>query len=93
MVLLRSIEPKGLFSYEVPKVDDKGIVSTNNIAFLSKSTVIVGPNDSGKSNLFRVLELFVQSLMGSRRLEKTEVFPNVIQPSLVVKFALSEKES
>jgi chromosome segregation ATPase len=78
MVRLRSLNVNGLLSY-----DDKGEDSGGVVA-LSKSTVIVGPNDSGKSNLFRILELFVQSLLGTRRLREDEIFPDVTQPSLEV---------
>src|SRR5487761_1017442 len=87
MVYLKSLIAEGLFSYGATADSE-----SDNVALLSKSAVIIGPNDSGKTNLFRILELFVQSLLSSRRLEKDDVFPDATQPRLEVRFSLSEKE-
>jgi energy-coupling factor transporter ATP-binding protein EcfA2 len=91
MVFLKSLKADGLFSYDAQKLGNGS--SGNNVTLLSKSTVIVGPNDSGKSNLFRLLELFIQTLESSRRLKDEEIFPQVNLPRLEVKFRMSETET
>lgn len=91
MVFLKSLVAKGLYSYDAPK-KDQNRVEVNEADF-SKSTVIVGPNDSGKSNLFRILDLAVRTLIAPIPLDDDSIFPSVTQPSVTLSFSISLEEA
>ena len=60
---------------------------------LSKSNVIVGPNNSGKSNLLRIVRLLAESLPpSSKRPSEDEVFSNK-PPVLSAELVFSNSEA
>ncbi len=82
MVFLKKLKCSGLFSY----IDDISLEFSNN-------TVLVGPNNSGKSNLLRVLKLFIDSFYYRKRLQDSEISHNASSPSLEIRLKLSSDES
>ena len=62
MVSIKTIECEGLYSYE-----KKFSVSFDT------HTIIVGPNNSGKTNLFRIIKLFTEIIMDKRQLLNNEI--------------------
>lgn len=81
MVLLRNLKCSGLYSY----------AKEISIEF-SDNTVIVGPNNSGKSNLFRVLKLFIDSFYYRKRLQDSEISYGGSNPSLEIQLKLTGNE-
>ena len=62
MVFIKSIECEGLYSYE-----------KKFSASFDEHTIIVGPNNSGKTNLFRIIKLFVDTISVRRTLFNYEI--------------------
>ena len=62
MVSIKTIECEGLYSYK-----KKFSVSFDT------HTIIVGPNNSGKTNLFRIIKLFTETIMDKRQLFNNEI--------------------
>jgi hypothetical protein len=60
-----------------------------------KTSLIVGPNNSGKSNIFRFLDLVIETLMKypERRWPPTIAFSNERKPYLHIKLNLSKNET
>lgn len=81
MVLLRTIKTSGLYSYG-EKVD---------LTF-SDHNVIVGPNNSGKSNLFRMIKLLVDTFTTNRYVQDWETFAKTEDIFLEVRLTLSRDE-
>ena len=73
MVRLLSAKISNLYSYY-----QIGTVPTdkNESVSFSKINVIVGPNDSGKSNIFRAIKLLVDSMKVDYTLTDTDIFSN-----------------
>lgn len=81
MVNIHNIKFAGLFSY----AEDVEVSCSDRMVF-------VGPNNSGKSNIFRILELFIDTLRKFRRLEKSDVFSSSKEPYVKIKMTLSDHE-
>lgn len=82
MVFLRKLKCSGLFSY----LDEVSLEFSNN-------TILVGPNNSGKSNLLRVLKLFVDSFYNRKRLQDSEISQDISNPYLEIRLKLNAYES
>lgn len=83
---LISLECLGLFSYK----------QHTKIEFDENTTVIVGPNDSGKSNIFRIISKFVKALASPRfdpPLKEYEIFQGVTNPFIEIKLHLTSEET
>ncbi len=86
MVELKELTVQGLYSYD-------GDSQPPTRLSLSKSNVIVGPNNSGKSNLLRIVRLFAESLPpSSKRPSEDEVFSNK-PPVLSAELVFSNSEA
>lgn len=72
----------GLFSYS----------EESEIEF-SDRMVIVGPNNSGKSNIIRILNLFVETFSKGRLLRDEEISAGGVNPFLEITLELSKKET
>lgn len=81
MVLLKSLRCSGLYSYS----EETSIEFSNN-------TIIVGPNNSGKSNLLRALKLFSDSFSMRKRLQDQEISHNGANPSIEIRLKLTGDE-
>lgn len=81
MTHIRSLKFSGLYSYS----------EETNIEF-SNNTIIVGPNNSGKSNLLRILKLFTDSFYLRKRLQDQEISYNGSNPSLEIRLKLTGDE-
>lgn len=82
MVFIRNLRFGGLYSYP----EEIEIELTNN-------TLLVGPNNSGKSNILRILNLFVDTFTRGKRLTKSETSHKGDDPFLEVKITLSPDET
>lgn len=82
MVYLQSLKCKGLYSFS----------DHIELEFPTR-TVIVGPNNSGKSNILRILKTFVDSFYHRTRLDSSQIFVNEYNPLLEVSISLSESET
>jgi len=82
MVFIRSLRFAGLYSY----VEENEII-------LSNRTVLVGPNNSGKSNIMRVIKLLVDTFNTGKRLGESEISHMGDNPFLEIKFTLSPQET
>ncbi|MEW5839721.1 AAA family ATPase [Nitrososphaera sp.] len=81
MVFLNSLSCKGLYSYgDETKME------------FSRQTVIVGPNNSGKSNLFRMIKLLIESLATHRYLKDWEITAGATDYFLEIEVQLSKEE-
>lgn len=82
MVRLNSLACSGLFSY----------ASESTIVF-SEHVVIVGPNNAGKSNLFRVIQVLSDTLSGTKdSLSGSETSPRTSDPYVEAEVKLSPDE-
>lgn len=83
MVNINSLHAKGLYSF-----DKEFSIS------LSNRVLIVGPNNSGKSNFFRIIMLVISALNGNRSLKEYEISPSANKSliELEVKFSKEEVE-
>jgi energy-coupling factor transporter ATP-binding protein EcfA2 len=90
MVRLLSIRISNLYSYD--QTDDGFSENGESIPF-SSVNVIVGPNDSGKSNIFRAIKLLVDSMKVDYALTSLDTFSDQVAPKLEAKFLLSENEA
>ena len=82
MVYLKSLEIEGLYSFgERVKFD------------LSDNTVVVGPNNSGKTNIFKVIDVFVDTFSQQKHLDKSKFSTSSSDASLSVFVKLSEEET
>jgi len=82
MVFIRSLIFAGLYSY--PEEIEMS---------LSNRTVLVGPNNSGKSNIMRILKLLVDTFHTGKRLDESEISHIGNDPFLEVKITLSSQET
>lgn len=82
MVHIANIRCEGLLSFK----------KSTDIAFTG-NTVIVGPNNSGKSNVFRLLKILVDSVHSDDILDKSYISPDCFNPSLAVSVKLSVEET
>jgi predicted ATP-dependent endonuclease of OLD family len=81
MAFIRNLRFGGLYSYP----EEIEMELTNN-------TLLVGPNNSGKSNILRILNLFVDTFTKGKRLAKSETSHKGDDPFLEVKITLSPNE-
>ena len=82
MVRITKLECRGLYSYRDPLAVD-----------LSDMVVIVGPNNSGKSNIFRLIRLLADTLSSSLGLKDHEIAKGVNDSCLELRMTLSEAET
>ena len=82
MVRITGLKCRGLYSYK-----DTVAVDVPNRA------VIVGPNNSGKSNLFRMIRLFTDTLSKPSALEDRHIAKGVDDPCLELRMELSKAET
>lgn len=83
MVHLQHLQCEGLYSFQKPI----------NIEF-TDNMIIVGPNNSGKTSLFRLLKILVDSIYSRFRLEESQISTDHYNPFLKVslKFSLDETQ-
>ena len=82
MVYLKKLKCQGLYSYEEPFE-----LETSN------QMIIVGPNNSGKSNFFKLIGLVVDTFLNRKRLENYEIANNAFNPILEIHLELSKGET
>lgn len=82
MVLIRSLKFAGLFSY----------ANETELEF-SNRLVLVGPNNSGKSNIIRILRLLVDSFYRFRKLQGQDISHRGDDPFLEIRLTLSRNET
>ena len=82
MVYLKKLKCQGLYSYEEPFELET-----------SKQMIIVGPNNSGKSNFFKLIGLLVDTFLNRKRLENHEIANNTFNSLLEIHLELSEEET
>lgn len=90
MVRLLCAKISNLYSYDqigTSPADKSEPISFSNI------NVIVGPNDSGKSNIFRAIKLLVDSMRADYTLTNSDIFSDQAAPKLDAEFQLSDKEA
>jgi hypothetical protein len=82
---IESIEVYNLFSY-----GDK-----QKMSFSEATSLVVGPNDSDKTNIIRILKLLIETLRKypAPSLSPYIIFSNVAKPSLKIRLILSRKET
>jgi predicted ATP-dependent endonuclease of OLD family len=81
MVRLKNLKCTGLFSY-----------AQETFLEFSNNTVIVGPNNSGKSNLLRILKLFVDTFYYKKRLQDSEISYGGVDPMMEIELELTGNE-
>ncbi len=82
MVCIHKLEFENLYSY-----------SNGNSLELSNNNIIVGPNNSGKSNIFRIIKLLQNVLSENHSLGDSELFSNTSTAFLEIDMTLSSDES
>ena len=82
MVRITKLGCRGLYSYRDTLAVD-----------VPDRVVVVGPNNSGKSNLFRLIRLFADTLSESSTLEDRQIAKGVSDPRLELRMELSEAET
>ena len=82
MVYLQKAKWRGLYSFE----------DTVELEF-SDHTVLVGPNNSGKSNIIRILKILVDSFYSHERLPYSKIYPTEHSPFLEVNVQFSKFET
>ena len=81
MVRLDRLAVEGLFSY-----------TERQEAVFSGRTVIVGPNNAGKSNLFRAVSVLADALLHDRKLPASRISQSGGSPSIEAEISLSSDE-
>ena len=79
-----------LFSYD--QINENSEDNSESTSF-SKINAIVGPNDSGKSNIFRAIKLLVNSIKFDSAITDSEVFSNQATSKLDAELLLSDSEA
>ena len=82
MVRITELKCRGLYSYREPL----------SVAVPEKA-VIVGPNNSGKSNIFRLIRLFEQALLSSSELKDSQITKGSGDSYLELRMELSKTET
>ena len=82
MVRITELKCRGLYSYREPL----------SVAVPEKA-VIVGPNNSGKSNIFRLIRLFEQALLSSSEMKDSQITKGSEDPYLELRMELSKTET
>ena len=82
MVRIAELKCHGLYSYREPL----------SVAVPEKA-VIVGPNNSGKSNIFRLIRLFEQALLSSSELKDSQITKGSGDSYLELRMELSKTET
>ena len=80
MVRLNRLAVEGLFSYAKQEVE------------FSERVVIVGPNNAGKSSLFRIINLLAGALLNGRKLPASKTFQPNANPRIEVEISPSSDE-
>jgi predicted ATP-dependent endonuclease of OLD family len=86
MVQLLSLKISNFYSYGPMPSDSEPITFAN-------VNVVVGPNNSGKSNIFRSLKLFIDSLKSRYSPSDKDYFSNQTEAKLNAEFLLSDREA
>ncbi|MGD0160182.1 MAG: AAA family ATPase [Candidatus Bathyarchaeia archaeon] len=89
MVHIDRLRISNLYSYG----DISAANSDHDTISFSEVSVIVGPNDSGKSNIFRALKLLVDTLTISSALSDADIFSRLSDPRLEVCIRFSDEEA
>lgn len=78
----------------IEKMSFEGLLSFGDRMNLNvfDHTVIVGPNNSGKSNLFKIIKILVDSFYGRSRIDNSKMSIGKTKASLTVTVNLSEPE-
>lgn len=82
MVYINSLKFENLYSY-----------SDETVLDLTKNNIIIGPNNSGKSNILRILKLFLNTLTRKSELHESAMYPDKSSALLVADINLSEPEA
>jgi predicted ATPase len=83
---INNIEADNLFSFD-------NLTETNSLKLASNNAVIIGPNNSGKSNIFRLIELLITEIESAgSTLSYSHFFDVNRQPSLKLDCTFSEDE-
>ena len=82
LVRLKKLVVEGLFSYS----------ERQSIEFLDR-VVIVGPNNGGKSNLFRIIDILADALSSPSGLSDSQVSESAGNPSIEAEISLSPGET
>jgi hypothetical protein len=95
---IRQIEMRNLFSFNEVKnnndITNGHKQKINSISFSSEVSLIVGPNNSAKSNIFRILKTVVNTLESpTKGLDMSTLFSSNTNPQLNVKITLSREEA
>lgn len=81
---IKSIKFNGLYSYG----------DQTHICFPEDVVVVAGPNNAGKSNIFRLIEMIANTLTDNRRLlQDYEVFSKDVEPEVEFRFVLTAPET
>ena len=81
MVRLNRLAVEGLFSYAKMEVE------------FSERIVIVGPNNAGKSSLFRIINLLVDALLNGSKLPASKTFQSNDNPRIEAEISPSPDEA
>ena len=81
LAYLKSLTFAGLFSY-----------TTESTVRLSDLVVIVGPNNTGKSNLFRIIRILTDALHHNKALSASEMSQSTDNPYIKAEITLSQDE-
>ena len=84
-MLIESIEVYNLFSYG----------DIQEISFSPATSLIVGPNNSGKTNIMRIIKLLIETMMRypASYIRPDLLFSDEAKPFLNIKLILSRKET
>jgi len=82
MVYVKNLNFSGLYSFSKETEID-----------FSDTSLFVGPNNSGKSNIFRIFKLLVDTFNDRKRLENYEIYPTSYDPVLEATIVFSKDES
>lgn len=81
MVHIKKLKCQGLYSFSNPIELD-----------FSDKMLIVGPNNSGKSNIFRIMKLFIDSFYKRKRLDDYEISYSNYDATLEIDLVFSDDE-
>ncbi len=82
MVYIKRLKFSGLYSFSKETQID-----------FSDTSLLVGPNNSGKSNIFRIFKLLVDTFSDRKRLEDHDIYPTSYNPTLETILIFSREET